>query len=147
MTYKYIVAGLSLLLSVQVHAATPSTHEYRLDNGLKLIVREDHRAPVVVSQVWYKVGASYEHSGITGISHVLEHMMFKGTRKHGPNEFSRIIAQNGGRDNAFTGRDYTAYYQQLEKSRLPISFEMEADRMRNLQLKQEEFAKEVRVVM
>ncbi len=147
MTYKYIVAGLSLLLSVQVHAATPSTHEYRLDNGLKLIVREDHRAPVVVSQVWYKVGASYEHSGITGISHVLEHMMFKGTRKHGPNEFSRIIAQNGGRENAFTGRDYTAYYQQLEKSRLPVSFEMEADRMRNLQLKQEEFAKEVRVVM
>ncbi|MDP1708387.1 MAG: pitrilysin family protein [Gammaproteobacteria bacterium] len=147
MIYRYIVAGLCLLLSVQVHAAAPATHEYLLDNGLKLIVREDHRAPVVVSQVWYKVGASYEHSGITGISHVLEHMMFKGTRKHGPNEFSRIIAENGGRENAFTGRDYTAYHQQLEKSRLPVSFELEADRMRNLLLKQEEFAKEVRVVM
>ncbi len=122
-------------------------HEYRLDNGLKVLVKEDHRAPVVVSQIWYKVGASYEHGGITGISHILEHMMFKGTEKHGPGEFSRIIAENGGRENAFTGRDYTAYFQQLEKSRLAISFEMEADRMRNLLLPPEEFAKEVKVVM
>ncbi len=122
-------------------------HEYTLDNGLKILIKEDHRAPVVVSQIWYKVGASYEHGGITGISHVLEHMMFKGTEKHGPGEFSRIIAENGGRENAFTGRDYTAYFQQLEKSRLAISFEMEADRMRNLLLPPEEFAKEVKVVM
>ncbi len=122
-------------------------HEFRLDNGLKILVKEDHRAPVVVSQIWYKVGASYEHGGITGVSHVLEHMMFKGTEKHGPGEFSRIIAENGGRENAFTGRDYTAYFQQLEKSRLAISFEMEADRMRNLLLPPEEFTKEVKVVM
>lgn len=126
--------------------ATPAVHEYRLDNGLKLIVKEDHRSPVVVSQVWYKVGSSYEHSGITGISHVLEHMMFKGTEKHPAGEFSRIISENGGRENAFTGRDYTAYFQQLEKSRLPISFELEADRMRNLLLPEEEFRKEVNVV-
>lgn len=152
--YQYIVAGLcmyavafSALAQESAPATPPATHEYRLDNGLKLIVREDHRAPVVVSQVWYKVGSSHEHRGITGISHVLEHMMFKGTRKLGPNEFSRIVAQNGGRENAFTGRDYTAYYQQLEKGRLAVSFELEADRMRNLSLKQEEFAKEVRVVM
>ncbi|MEO5574085.1 MAG: pitrilysin family protein [Gammaproteobacteria bacterium] len=118
-----------------------------LDNGLKLVVKEDHRAPVVVSQVWYKVGSSYEPTGLTGVSHVLEHMMFKGTAKHPPNEFSRIIAANGGRENAFTGRDYTGYYQQLENSRLPISFELEADRMRNLLLPEEEFAKEVKVVM
>jgi zinc protease len=137
-----------LLCAAWTAAASPGeVHEFKLDNGLKLIVKEDHRAPVVVSQVWYKVGSSYEHSGVTGLSHVLEHMMFKGTRKHGPNEASRIISANGGRENAFTGRDYTAYYQQLEKSRLPVSFELESDRMRNLLLKQEEFVKEVQVVM
>ncbi len=128
-------------------AAFAQVHERTLDNGLKVIVKEDHRAPVVVSQVWYKVGSSHEHVGLTGISHVLEHMMFKGTKAHPPGEFSRIIAENGGRENAFTGRDFTAYYQQLEASRLPISFELEADRMRNLLLLPEEFAKEVQVVM
>ncbi|MFK8066872.1 MAG: M16 family metallopeptidase [Gammaproteobacteria bacterium] len=117
-----------------------------LENGLKLIVQEDHRSPVVVTQVWYKVGASYEHEGITGLSHMLEHMMFKGTEDLAPGEFSRIIAENGGRENAFTGRDYTAYYQQLEKSRLPISFKLEADRMRNLIISDEEFLKERKVV-
>jgi len=122
-------------------------HEFKMANGMKVLVKEDHRAPVVVSQVWYKVGASYEHSGITGVSHVLEHMMFKGTKKHAAGEFSRIIAENGGRENAFTGRDYTAYFQQLEKSRLKVSFEMEADRMRNLTLPEKEFKKEVAVVM
>ncbi|HSH29115.1 MAG TPA: pitrilysin family protein, partial [Thiohalobacter sp.] len=121
--------------------------EYSLDNGMRVIVKEDHRAPVVVSQVWYRIGSSYEHAGITGISHVLEHMMFKGTDKHGPGEFSRIIAENGGRENAFTSRDYTAYFQQLEQSRLPVALELEADRMRNLLLPEEEFNKEVRVVM
>ncbi len=137
-----------LLCAAWTAAASPAeVHEFKLDNGLKLIVKEDHRAPVVVSQVWYKVGSSYEHSGITGLSHVLEHMMFKGTRKHGPNEASRIISANGGRENAFTGRDYTVYFQQLEKSRLSVSFELEADRMRNLLLKEEEFAKELQVVM
>lgn len=140
---------LILLLAAAGTAAASSSevHEFNLDNGLTLIVKEDHRAPVVVSQVWYKVGSSYEHSGITGLSHVLEHMMFKGTRKHGPNAASRIISANGGQENAFTGRDYTTYYQQLEKSRLPVSFELESDRMRNLLLKQEEFVKEVQVVM
>ncbi|HEC20338.1 MAG TPA: insulinase family protein [Gammaproteobacteria bacterium] len=122
-------------------------HEYRLANGLRILIKEDHRAPIVVSQIWYKVGASYEPNGTTGMAHVLEHMMFKGTHKHGPNEFSRIIAANGGRENAFTGQDYTAYFQQLEKSRLPISFELEADRMANLNLRAEDFAKEVQVVM
>jgi zinc protease len=121
--------------------------EFKLANGLKILVKEDHRAPVVVSQIWYKVGSSYEQNGLTGISHVLEHMMFKGTKAHGPNEFSRIISANGGRENAFTGQDYTAYFQQLEKSRLPISFELEADRMENLTIDPKEFAKEVQVVM
>ncbi|HEY0719824.1 MAG TPA: pitrilysin family protein [Gammaproteobacteria bacterium] len=138
-----------LLLPLAACAAVPAapTTETLLDNGMRVIVREDHRAPVVVSQVWYQVGSSYEYDGITGISHVLEHMMFKGTAKHGAGEFSRIIAENGGRENAFTGNDYTAYFQQLEKSRLPISLELESDRMRNLLLPPEEFAKEVKVVM
>ncbi len=138
---------LFFALALMVTSALAQVHEFKLDNGLKILVREDHRAPVVVSQIWYKVGASYEHDGITGVSHVLEHMMFKGTKKHGPGEFSRIIAENGGEENAFTGRDYTAYFQQLEKSRLEVSFEMEADRMRNLLLPADEFAKEVKVVM
>ncbi|MGD8576033.1 MAG: pitrilysin family protein [Thiohalophilus sp.] len=138
-----------LILCILGFVMTPvwaQVHEYNLDNGMKLLVREDHRAPVAVSQVWYKVGASYEHNGITGISHVLEHMMFKGTKEHGPGEFSRIIAENGGRENAFTSKDYTAYFQTLEKSRLPVSFELEADRMRNLTLPEEEFQKEREVV-
>lgn len=122
-------------------------HQYILDNGLKLLVKEDHRAPVVVSQIWYKVGSSYEYDGITGVSHVLEHMMFKGTDTYLPGQFSRIIASQGGRENAFTGRDYTAYFQRLENSRLSISFELEADRMRHLKLLDDEFVKELKVVI
>ncbi len=144
------IAVLSSLLAIFPAAgvlAASGVHEFKLSNGLRLLVKEDHRAPVVVSQIWYKVGGSYEHSGITGISHVLEHMMFKGTHKYPGGTFSRIIAENGGRENAFTGRDYTAYFQQLEKSRLAVSFEMEADRMRNLTLPQDEFIKERAVVM
>lgn len=136
-----------LLLSLTAHAVETQVHEFMLENGLKIIVQEDHRAPVAVSQIWYKVGSSYEHNGITGISHMLEHMMFKGTEKHPPGEFSRIIAANGGRENAFTGEDYTAYFQTLEVSHLPISFELEADRMRNLTLTEEEFKKEHPVVL
>ena len=113
---------------------------------MKIIVREDHRAPVVVSQVWYKVGASYEHDGITGVSHVLEHMMFKGTDNLKPGEFSEIISANGGRENAFTGRDYTAYFQRIASDRLEICLKLEADRMRNLVLTEAEFAKEIEVV-
>lgn len=123
------------------------TREAVLDNGLKVLVKPDHRAPVVVSQVWYKVGSSYEPEGLTGISHLLEHMMFKGTERLGPNEFSRIIANNGGEENAFTGRDYTSYFQRLAKSKLPIAFELEADRMQNLKLDPDEFRKERQVVL
>lgn len=138
------LSGAALcLLSAMVFA---NVQEFELDNGLKILVKEDHRAPVVVSQVWYKVGSSYEHEGITGISHALEHMMFKGTEKHAPGEFSRIISENGGRENAFTGTDYTAYFQTLESSRLPISMELEADRMRHLIVLKEEFIKEIEVV-
>lgn len=139
-----LLGGIGLVLPF---TATAQVSEFNLSNGMKLLVKEDHRAPVVTTQIWYKVGSSYEPNGITGISHVLEHMMFKGTEKYPAGEFSRIIAENGGSENAFTGRDYTAYFQTMEKSRLPISFELEADRMRNLLLAPEEFAKEVKVVM
>ena len=135
-----------LLLSLWLTACA-HTHETTLGNGLRVIVKQDHRSPVVVSQIWYKIGSQDEPEGITGISHVLEHMMFKGTAKLGPNEFSRIIAENGGRENALTSYDYTAYFQQLEKSRLPVSFELEADRMQSLTLADAEFLKEIKVVM
>ncbi len=134
-----------LFYSFSIHAA--EVQERVLTNGLKVLVKEEHRSPVVVSQIWYKVGSSYEPSGITGISHMLEHMMFKGTDNYPAGKFSEIIAENGGRENAFTGRDYTAYFQTLEKSRLAISFELEADRMRNLHLLAEELDKELQVVM
>lgn len=137
---------LQLCLPAFVFAANVDVHERVLANGLKVLVKEDHRSPVVVSQVWYKVGSSYEPGGITGASHMLEHMMFKGTDKHPAGEFSRIIAENGGDENAFTGRDYTAYFQTMDKSKLPVSFELEADRMRNLHLLPEELKKELEVV-
>ncbi|HRD66085.1 MAG TPA: pitrilysin family protein [Candidatus Competibacter sp.] len=140
-----IIAALWLALVPASFAAAP-VHEFTLANGLKVLVREDHRAPVVVSQIWYKVGSSYEPSGLTGISHLLEHMMFKGTPDVPGGEFSRIIAANGGDENAFTSHDYTAYFQTLEKDRLETSFRLEADRMRHLLLKPEEVAKETQVV-
>ncbi len=138
---------LVILIALFGLAGCGQTHETTLPNGLRVIVKEDHRSPVVVSELWYRIGSQDEPAGLTGISHVLEHMMFKGTNRLKPNEFSRIIAEHGGRENAFTGYDYTGYYQQLEKSRLPISFELEAERMRNLRLDDEEFRKEVKVVM
>ncbi len=141
--FKYIIG---LLIALPAIAVANTVSEFELGNGLKLIVKEDHRAPVVVSQVWYKVGSSYEHNGITGISHQLEHMMFKGTENLGPNEFSQIIAANGGRENAFTGRDYTAYFQTLEKDRLEVSFRLEAERMRKLVIDEAELLKEHEVV-
>ncbi len=140
-----LVALLLFALSAAVQAAV-EVHEQQLPNGMRVLVKQDQRAPIVVSQVWYRVGASYEPNGITGISHILEHMMFKGTKAHPAGEFSRIIAANGGEENAFTSRDYTVYHQTLAKERLEIALELEADRMRNLTLPADEFAKELEVV-
>ncbi len=141
-----IAAEADRLADHERPAAGPKVQERVLDNGLKVIVKPDARAPIVTSQVWYKVGSSYEHGGVTGVSHALEHMMFKGTERLAPGQFSRIIAENGGDENAFTGRDYTAYFQTLSAGRLEVAFELEADRMRNLALPAEEFAKEIEVV-
>lgn len=136
-----------LLLALPISSWAASVQEFTLDNGLKLIVQEDHRSPVVVSQVWYKAGSIDEVNGKTGVAHVLEHMMFKGTKKVKAGQFSRLIAAAGGKENAFTSSDYTCYFQQLEKSNLALAFELEADRMANLQLTKEEFDKEIKVVM
>lgn len=127
-------------------SAAERTFEHTLDNGMKIIVREDHRAPVMVSQVWYRVGSSYEHAGVTGVSHVLEHLMFKGTPKVPSGEFSKLISQYGGSENAFTSYDYTGYYQIMSANNLPLSLELEADRMTNAIMPDDEFAKEIMVV-
>ena len=125
----------------------PETHEFNLSNGLKLIVREDHRAPTVAHMVWYRAGSMDETNGRTGVAHVLEHMMFKGTKKVKSGEFSRLVAAVGGRENAFTSRDYTAYFQQIEKSKLEEVIKLEADRMSNLSFDDAEFDKEIQVIM
>ena len=139
---------LMCLLALPITSfADISVQEFKLNNGLKLVVQEDHRSPVVVSQVWYRAGSLDEVNGKTGVAHVLEHMMFKGTKKVKAGQFSRMIAAAGGKENAFTSTDYTCYFQQLEKSHLPLSFKLEADRMTNLVITDEEFAKEIKVVM
>jgi zinc protease len=138
---------IALLLICSQNAALAEVFERTLANGLKVVVKVDRRAPVVVQQIWYKAGSMDESSGSTGIAHVLEHMMFKGTDDVPMGEFSKRIAAAGGRENAFTSNDYTAYFQQLHKSQLPLAMKLESDRMQNLNLTAEEFDKEVRVVM
>ncbi|MPQ76618.1 pitrilysin family protein [Hydrogenovibrio sp. JE_KL2] len=120
--------------------------EYQLKNGLKVVIKPDHRAPVVVQQVWYRVGSNYEENGLTGISHMLEHMMFKGTKTLKPGEFSERVAKLGGQENAFTSSDYTVYYQVVGKQHLAEVMKLEADRMHNLVIKNKEFQKEREVV-
>jgi zinc protease len=142
---RMLLGTLLLPLAALAGEAQP-THEFTLDNGLKVIVREDHRAPVVVSQLWYRIGSSYEVAGSTGLSHALEHMMFKGTDKLGPGEGSRILRELGAEENAFTSDDYTAYYQVLARDRLAVAFELEADRMTALTLPADEFTREIEVI-
>jgi zinc protease len=134
-------------LSWAASSNSADTHEFMLNNGLKLIVREDHRAPTVAHMVWYRAGSMDEVNGKTGVAHVLEHMMFKGTHKVKAGEFSKLVAAVGGRENAFTSRDYTAYFQQVEKSKLDEVIRLEADRMSNLNFDDAEFLKEIQVVM
>ena len=122
------------------------TDTFTLSNGLKVVLIQDKRSPLVVSSIWYKVGSSYEQEGISGISHILEHLMFKGTKNTKPGEFSRRIKEIGGSENAFTGRDFTGYYQKVHKDYLELSLRLESDRMQNLVFVQEEVDKEIEVV-
>ncbi|MGN7836026.1 M16 family metallopeptidase [Acinetobacter sp. 22323] len=126
---------------------TRSTFETTLKNGLKVIIREDHRAPMVMTQIWYKIGSADESGNTLGISHVLEHMMFKGTSKVPNDEFTRISRIYGGSINAATFTNYTNYYQLYPKTYFPMALELEADRMSNLLLRQKDFEPEIKVVM
>ncbi len=117
-----------------------------LPNGLKVLLKEEHKAPVVTFQIWYKVGSRNEKLGTTGMSHLLEHMMFKGTKKYGPKTFSQTVQRNGGNDNAFTGKNYTAYFETFAADRLEISLDLESDRMQNLIIDPKEFKSEREVV-
>ncbi len=122
------------------------TDAYVLSNGLKVVLIQDKRSPVVVSSIWYKVGSSYERQGISGISHILEHLMFKGTKNLEPGEFSKRIKEIGGSENAFTGRDFTGYYQKVHKDYLELCLKLESDRMQNLVFVQDQVDKEIDVV-
>jgi zinc protease len=137
----------AVFIAANATAQTPNLHHRTLDNGLEVIVKVDRRVPVAVSMLLYAVGSMDEVNGVAGVAHVLEHMMFKGTETIPPGEFSKIIARAGGRDNAFTSKDYTGYHQNVHKSQLPLVIKMEADRMVNLVFLEDEFAKEIRVVM
>ena len=129
-------------------ASGPGAPEtFRLQNGMDVLVIPDHRAPVVTHMVWYRLGSGEETEGKTGLAHFLEHLMFKGTEKIPPGQFSRIVARNGGRDNAFTSYDFTAYYQSIAKDRLALVMEMEADRMTGLRLSDKEVLPERDVVI
>lgn len=137
---------LLFFLLVPVFGQAAKIEEVILPNGLKVILLEEHKAPVVTFQVWYKVGSRNEITGKTGLSHLLEHMMFKGTPKYGKGEFSRIVAKNGGTENAFTGNDYTAYFENFASDRIELSLELESDRMQNLIIDPKEFQLEAEVV-
>ncbi len=145
---RFLLIGLLLCLPEVIFAATPPViQEYTLSNGLKVIVKEDHRAPVAFASVWYKVGSSYEPAGITGISHALEHMMFRGTRQYGPGKLSEIVNLNGGEQNAMTSDDFTVFFESLPVEKLEWFFKLESDRMSNLTLDPKAFANEIQVVM
>jgi zinc protease len=144
-----LILLLSFILFVSISEAglKENVFETVLPSGLKVILLENHKAPVVIFQVWYRVGSRNEAWGRTGLSHMLEHMMFKGTEKVGPEDFSRIIQENGGNDNAFTSRDYTAYFENLSSDRVQVSIDLESDRMQNLLLREQDFRTERMVVM
>lgn len=145
MRHKYL---LSVLLAAGLSsAALANPYETTLKNGLRVIVKEDRRAPTAVQMVWYRIGSMDEVDGQSGVAHVLEHMMFKGTPSVGPGEFNKRVAAAGGKDNAFTSRDYTAYFQQIPKEKLEDVIQLEADRMRHLNVDAKEFEQEIKVVM
>lgn len=149
------VAGLSLIApalaqsdtAIDSAGETDQVTHFTLDNGMDVVIVEDHRAPVVVQMVWYRAGSADEKPGASGVAHFLEHLLFKGTETLAPGEFSATVARNGGSDNAFTSYDYTAYFQRIAADRLELVMRMEADRMVNLQLTEADIATERDVII
>src|SRR5882724_1538474 len=144
-TAAFLLAA-ALLTAVPIGAATPVL-ESTLDNGLRVLLLEDRRSPIVSVQVWYRVGSRNERPGATGLAHFLEHMMFKGTPTYGKGEFARLVEGNGGRDNAFTTQDSTTYFVNIAADKVEDILRLEADRMRNLLLDPKEIDSERQVVM
>jgi len=142
---KLFLIALFLLLPGAVCAL--EVKEYKLKNDLKILIIEEHKAPVVTFQVWYRVGSREEPSGKSGLSHLVEHMMFKGTPNYGPSALSKIVQKNGGTDNAYTTKDYTVYFELFSSDRIALSLELEADRMQNLTMEPKEVSSERDVVM
>jgi len=142
-----LTIGLILPLAPSAWAQSIPLTTFRLDNGLEAVVIEDHRAPVVTHMVWYRAGAADEPPGKSGIAHFLEHLMFEGTDELKPGEFSEIVAANGGTDNAFTSQDYTAYFQRIASDRLELVMKMEADRMRDLVIGEDDIIPERQVIL
>lgn len=148
MKFRLSHAFVFLVMTCFAFAArSEPARDFTLKNGMKIIVKEDHRAPTVVHMIWYKAGSMDEVDGTTGVAHVLEHMMFKGTKTLKAEEFSKRVAAMGGEDNAFTTSDYTAYFEQIGKSHLEAMMTLEADRMADLSLRADEFASEIKVIM
>ncbi len=157
MTHKRIVSGLKIIFLSALFCLllTPASFaglkdqvfEKILPNGLKVLLLENHKAPVITFQVWYRVGSRNEQWGRTGLSHMLEHMMFKGSKKFSAQEFTRLIAENGGNDNAFTSEDFTAYFENISSEKVQVSIDLESDRMQSLVLRGEDFQPERMVVM
>src|SRR6056297_3350851 len=144
----WLIAALTLFLPVTAHAQTADqVTNFTLENGMQVVVIEDHRAPVAVQMVWYRAGSADERPGVSGVAHFLEHLLFKGTETMAPGEFSATVARNGGSDNAFTSYDYTAYFQRIAADRLDLVMKMEADRMTNLQLDEGDIATERDVII
>ncbi len=140
-----LVAG-AVLAAMPVLAAD-QVSDFRLENGMQVVVIEDHRAPVVMHMVWYRAGSADEQPGVSGVAHFLEHLLFKGTDKLEPGEFSATVAANGGRDNAFTSSDFTAYFQRVASDRLELMMQMESDRMVNIRLGEAEILTERDVIL
>ena len=147
---RRIVLAVAVLLASVLPASVhgqDSVVATTLDNGLRVLLLEDHRSPIVSFQTWYKVGSRNEHRGTTGLAHFLEHLMFKGTQKYGPRQFARLVEENGGRDNAFTTQDVTSYFVDIAADRLDLVIDLEADRMHNLLLDAKDIESERQVVI
>ena len=143
---RCFIAVVMCAAASTVFAQDLKVTEKVLPNGLKVLLKEEHKSPVVTFQIWYRVGSRNERLGKTGMSHVLEHMMFKGSKKYGPKQFSQIVQRNGGNDNAFTSADYTAYFENFAADRIEIGMDLEADRMQYLLLDPKDFQSERDVV-